>query len=85
MVIPLVTGLIVGFLIHKFLKIAIIAAVLVAVAAYVGVFTLNLGAMKDLSDKYGPVAVQYGTILIGLLPLGIGFIVGLVIGFVLSK
>jgi hypothetical protein len=41
--------------------------------------------MKDLSDKYGPMAVQYGIILIGLLPLSIGFIVGLVIGFVVSK
>lgn len=85
MIIPLVIGLIVGYLIHKFLKIAIIAAVLVAVAAYIGFFSLNLGAMKDLSDKYGPIAVQYGTLLIGILPLGIGFIVGLVIGFLLSK
>lgn len=85
MIIPLVIGLIVGYLIHKFLKIAIIAAVLVAVAAYIGFFSLNLGAMKDISDKYGPMAVQYGTLLIGILPLGIGFIVGLVIGFLLSK
>ena len=85
MIIPLVIGLIVGYLIHKFLKIAIIAAIVVAVAAYIGVFSLNVGAMKDLSDKYGPIAVQYGTLLIGILPLGIGFIVGLVIGFVLSK
>jgi uncharacterized membrane protein (Fun14 family) len=85
MIVPLVIGLIAGFLIHKFLKIAIIAVVVVGIAAYLGVFTLNLGAMKSLSDKYGPIAVQYGTILIGLLPLGIGFIVGLVIGFLLSK
>ena len=85
MIIPLVIGLIVGYLIHKFLKYAIIAAVLVAVAAYIGLFTLNLGSMKDLSDKYGPIAVQYGTLLIGILPLGIGFIVGLVIGFLISK
>ena len=85
MIIPLVIGLIVGYLVHKFLKIAIIAAIVVAVAAYLGFLSLNIGAMKDLSDKYGPVAVQYGTLLIGILPLGIGFIVGLVIGFLLSK
>ncbi len=54
MIIPLIVGLIVGYLIHKFLKIAIIAAVVVAVAAYIGFFTLNVGAMKELSDKYGP-------------------------------
>jgi uncharacterized membrane protein (Fun14 family) len=85
MIIPLVIGLIVGYLVHKFLKIAIIAAIVVAVAAYLGFLSLNIGAMKDLSDKYGPMAVQYGTLLIGILPLGIGFIVGLVIGFLLSK
>ena len=85
MIIPLVIGLIMGFLIHKFLKIAVIAAVVFAVAAYVGFFTLNVGAMKDLSAKYGPMAVQYGTLIVGTLPLGIGFIVGLAIGFLLSK
>jgi len=85
MIIPLVIGLIVGYLIHKFLKIAIIVGILVAVAAYLGFFGLNLGSMKDLADKYGPIAVQYGTLLMGILPLSIGFVVGLVIGFVLSK
>jgi uncharacterized membrane protein (Fun14 family) len=85
MIIPLVIGLIVGFIIHKFLKIAIIAAVAVAVGAYLGLFVLNLNAMKELADKYGPMAIQYGTLLIGILPLGIGFIIGLVVGFALSK
>ena len=85
MIIPLVIGLIVGFLIHKFLKIAIIAAVVVAVAAYLGFFVIDTGALKSLSDQYGPMAVQYGTLLIGMLPLGIGFIVGLVVGFLVSK
>jgi len=85
MIIPLVIGLVVGFLLHKFVKIAIIGAIIVVVAAYVGFFSLNVGAMKDLTDKYGPIAVQYGTLLIGMLPLSIGFVIGLVAGFVLSK
>lgn len=85
MIIPLILGLIIGFLIHKFLKFAIIAAVLVLAAAYFGVFTLNLTSMKDLADKFGPIAIQYGTLLIGILPLGIGFVVGLVVGFLLAK
>lgn len=84
MILPFVIGLIVGYLIHKFLKIAIIAAIILVVVAYFGFFGLSLGALKNLSDKYGPIAVQYGTLLIGILPLGIGFIVGLIIGFVLS-
>jgi len=83
--IPLVSGLIEGYLFHKFLKIAIVAVILVAVAAYLGFFTIDIGSMKDLSTKYAPIVVQYGTLIIGILPLGIGSIVGLVIGFSLSK
>ena len=85
MIVPFIIGIIVGYLIFKFLKIAIIATVVVAIVAYLGLFGLNLNAMKSLADKYGPMAIQYGTLLIGILPLGIGFIVGLVIGLILSK
>jgi uncharacterized membrane protein (Fun14 family) len=84
MIIPFVIGLIVGYLVHKMLKIAIIAAIILVVVSYFGFFGLSLGALKDLSDKYGPIAVQYGTLLIGMLPLGIGFIVGLIIGFIFA-
>ena len=84
MIIPFVIGLIVGYLVHKVLKIAIIAAIILVVVGYFGFFGLSLSALKDLADKYGPIAIQYGTLLIGILPLGIGFIVGLVIGFIFS-
>jgi uncharacterized membrane protein (Fun14 family) len=84
MIIPFVIGLIVGFFVKKFLKIAIIAAIILVVVSYFGFFGLSLGALKDLSDKYGPIAVQYGTLLIGMLPLGIGLIVGLIIGFIFA-
>jgi uncharacterized membrane protein (Fun14 family) len=84
MIIPFVIGLIVGYLVHKMLKIAIIAAIILVVVSYFGFFGLSLGALKDLSDKYGPITIQYGVLLIGMLPLGIGLIVGLIIGFVLA-
>ena len=84
MIIPLVIGLIVGYLVHKMLKIAIIAAIILVVVSYFGFFGLSLGALKDLSDIYGPIAVQYGILLMGMLPLGIGLIVGLIIGFIFS-
>jgi uncharacterized membrane protein (Fun14 family) len=85
MVIPLIIGVIVGFLVHKFLKIAIIAAVVIAIAAYLGFFGLSFATLKDLADKYGPIALQYGTLIVGILPLGIGFFVGLIIGFLVAK
>jgi uncharacterized membrane protein (Fun14 family) len=84
MILPFVVGLIVGYLVHKFLKIAIVAAVILVIVSYLGFFGLSLGSLKDLSDKYGPIAVQYGALLIGILPLGLGFIVGLIIGFIFS-
>jgi len=84
MILPFVIGLIVGYLVHKVLKIAIIAGIILVVVAYFGFFGLSLGALKNLADKYGPIALQYGTLLIGILPLGLGFIVGLVIGFIFS-
>jgi uncharacterized membrane protein (Fun14 family) len=84
MIIPLILGLVIGYLVHKMLKIAIIAAIILVVVSYFGFFGLSLDALKNLSDTYGPIAVQYGTLLMGILPLGIGFIVGLIIGFIFS-
>ncbi len=84
MIIPFILGLGVGFLVHKLLKIAIIAAIILVVVSYLGFFGLSLVTLKDLSDKYGPIAVQYGVLLMGMLPLGLGLIVGLIIGFVFA-
>ncbi len=84
MILPFVIGLILGYLVHKFLKIAIIAAIVLIVVSYFGFWGLSLGALKDLATKYGPIAYQYGVLLIGMLPLGIGFIIGLIIGFILA-
>ena len=84
MIIPFVIGLIVGYLAHKMLKIAIIAGIILVVVAYFGFFGLSLGALKNLADIYGPIAVQYGTLIMGMLPLGLGLIVGFVIGFIFS-
>jgi len=84
MIIIFVIGLIVGYLIHLFLKIAIIAAIVLFVAAYLGLFGLSLGTLKNLAVKYGSLVYQYGALIIGILPLSIGFIIGVIIGFVLS-
>ena len=82
MVIPFIVGLIVGFFVKKFFKIAILAAILIAVVSYLGFFGLSLVTLKDLADRYGPLAVHYGVLLIGMLPLSIGLIIGLIIGFI---
>lgn len=85
MIIPLIVGLIVGFLARKFLKIAIIAAVIIVVVAYLGFFGLSLSALKNMVEQYGPIALQYGALIVGILPLGLGFFIGAIIGFLVAK
>jgi uncharacterized membrane protein (Fun14 family) len=84
MIIIFVVGLIVGYLVHLFLKIAIIAAIILFVVAYLGLFGLSLSSLKSYATQYGSIVYQYGALIIGLLPLTIGFIIGLIIGFVFS-
>lgn len=84
MAIPFVIGLIVGYMVHKVLKIAIIAGIILVIVSYLGFFGLSLGTLKSLSDKYGSIALQYSTLIIGILPLSIGLVIGFIIGFILS-
>jgi len=83
-IIMFIIGLIVGYLVHLFLKIAIISAIILFVVAYFGFFGLSLNALKNYATQYGPIIYQYGALIIGILPLSIGFIIGVIIGFVFA-
>jgi uncharacterized membrane protein (Fun14 family) len=84
MIIIFVIGLVVGYLLHLFLKIAIIAAIILFIVAYFGFFGLSLSELKNYATQYGSIVNQYGALSIGILPLSIRFIIGLIIGFVFS-
>ena len=84
MILPFVVGLIVGFLVNKVLKIAIIAIIILAVAIYLGLYSINIATLQQLAQQYGPAAVQLGILIVGVLPLSVGFIVGAIIGFILG-
>ena len=84
MIIIFVIGLIVGYLVHLFLKIAIIAAIILFVVAYFGFFGLSLNELKNYANQSGSIVYQYGALIIGILPLSIGFIIGVIIGFVFA-
>jgi hypothetical protein len=84
LIIPFIIGLVVDYLFHEMLEVAIIAAIILIVVAYFGFFGLSIGALKGIADTYGPVAIQYRVLLMGILPLDLGLIVGFVLGFVLS-
>src|SRR3989337_4292078 len=79
MAVPFIVGLIAGFMIKKVLKIAIIVVILALVASYFGLFNLSLDSLKDAANTYGSQVVHYATLLVGVLPLGIGFFLGLIL------
>jgi hypothetical protein len=81
MAIPFVLGLVVGVLVKKFFKIAVIAVVIIVLASYFGFFNLSLGSLKDTAARYGPLTFHYAALLLGMLPLSVGLIIGLIIGF----
>jgi len=79
--IPLIAGLVLGFLVKKALKIALIGIIAVGAGLYFGVLSMDtLKTALEIGKSYGPEAMQYAAILFGMLPLGIGFIIGLIIG-----
>lgn len=82
MAIPLIIGLIVGFLVKKMLKIAIIAGIAVLLLAYFGVWGLSFDKLQMWAETYGGLAVQGAILMIGVLPLGIGFVIGVILGFI---
>lgn len=78
---PFIIGIVLGFLIKKALKIAIIAVIVVAAALYLGIVSMSqLNNYLTMIEGFGPEAIQYAAIFFGMLPLGLGFLVGLLIG-----
>jgi uncharacterized membrane protein (Fun14 family) len=84
MIITFIIGIVVGYFVRKVLKIAIIAAIILIIISYLGFFGLSPSTLKTAAETYGPRVIQYGALLVGVLPVGLGFIVGLIIGFVFA-
>jgi len=81
MAMPFIVGLVLGFLVKKALKIAIIGTVAIAAGLYFGVVSMaDLKQYLQTALNYGPEAMQYAAMLFAMLPLGTGFAVGLIVG-----
>ncbi len=77
--INLVIGIIVGFLFKKIFKIAlVIAIVLFLIWYFFGVAFVDFGTVKEAA---APMIIR----IVQLLPLGIGLIIGIIIGFKIGK
>ena len=82
--VPFVVGLVIGFLIKKLLKIGIILGLVALVAVYFGFLNLDTisKTLSDLVNKYGSVFMSYVAIFFGIIPLGLGLILGVALGFI---
>jgi len=79
--IPFIVGLVLGILIKRALKLVITLALVAVVALYLGVVswgTLNAYLEKVYANI--PLAIHYAALLFAMLPLGLGFVVGLLVG-----
>ncbi len=81
MTLPFILGLIIGLFLKKFFKLIFFVGLAAVITSYLGFFTINLFSLKDLVESYGFEVIHYGTMLMSILPIGIGFVVGLVLGF----
>ena len=84
LVVPFIAGLVIGFLLKKLLKIGIVLGLITLVAVYFGFINLNTVSttLSNLVDKYGPVVMSYVTVFFGIVPLGLGLIIGVALGFI---
>jgi uncharacterized membrane protein (Fun14 family) len=76
-----IIGLILGILLWKMLKMAIVLTLLIGVGMYFGV--VGSGFIEDVKTlllNYGPQALQLAALVIGILPFGLGIAAGFVIG-----
>jgi len=87
LVLPFIIGLLVGYILKQSIKLLAAVVVLILVLLLIGaidVNTLKYGFENVLS--YGPAALDAAKAVAGVLPFSsIIFIIGVVIGFLLSK
>jgi uncharacterized membrane protein (Fun14 family) len=81
---PFIIGLIMGFFVNKLLKIAVIIIIILTMAIYFGLYSLDISTLQQLATQYIPLAISIGILLLGMLPLSIGFIIGAIAGFILG-
>jgi len=84
MFMPFIIGLVVGFLAIKFLKIALLVIVVLAVVIFFGLYSINIASLEQMAHTYGSSALYLGSLIIGVLPLSVGFAIGVIVGFILG-
>ncbi len=86
MAVPLVVGLILGYIVRRVLKIGLILVAVALIASYFGFVSLSgmTSEAQSLVTKYGPIANSYVSLFFGIIPLGIGLVIGFLLGFIFT-
>jgi uncharacterized membrane protein (Fun14 family) len=83
---PFILGAILGYFLKKLIKWVLVITIIAIVGSFLGFFNLASASTeaRGLIARYGPEALNYLTLTVGVLPLGAGFILGFAIGFLLA-
>ncbi|MGB9729047.1 MAG: hypothetical protein ACP5GU_02110 [Thermoprotei archaeon] len=74
-----ILGLVIGYLLRRLIKLALLVGFIVILASYLGF--INVSEVKNMAQKYGPDIISYLALIIGIIPVSLGLVIGLVIGF----
>ena len=78
-IVPFALGLMIGFFAKKAIKLGVLIGLIVATAIFFGV--LQFGSLISGVQTLGPGAITLVAIVAGVLPLGVGFGIGVAVGF----
>jgi uncharacterized membrane protein (Fun14 family) len=62
----------------------VIIIIILTMAIYFGLYSLDISTLQQLATQYIPLVISIGILLLGMLPLSIGFIIGAIAGFILG-
>ncbi len=81
-IVQFLIGIIIGYVLKRVVKYGIIAAVIAFIAIYLGVISKStvLSAAKRIYEVTSPLLQS----IIGMVPFGVGLIVGIIIGFIFT-
>lgn len=84
-IIPFIIGVLIGAVIKKGLKLLIFVALLIIVLVFTGIITLSFNSVYYQAMQFLPKLYDTGHAVLNMLPYSsLGFIIGLIIGFILA-
>lgn len=74
-----ILGFVIGYLLRRLIRLALLVGFIVIIASYLGF--INVSEIKSMAQRYGPDIISYLAFIIGIIPMSLGLIIGLILGF----